>query len=1828
MHAGRPVTQKIHTQSLMEQRWLKELLEQQDGYELPEELSSGLRDKSPLGQVRLACELLRKQNEPSILDCFGLHQSVLRAHTVFPLFIRTEAGISLDEETFRRHTSNFKRLYVVTVYGLQFSGKSTLCNILLSTNSFTVGHNSRETTMGITAAVVPHSTDSDTALLLLDAEGTGVDQNRTVEVFLLVASVNSTVIFNFKGSLNPIKEVTARSFEYLTQVFKDPKTANFIFNKFIILQRDVGETFLDLGSCWREWMPERKPHSFVMSPLPLPSTEKEFPDLWQECSAKFRKSIFNLLRSILHLNPNLDACLSPDDLISNWKNVCEQLPYINRLSSLTLPEVEKGNVIRLLYELETKLKMPMRGSQFSRVVNLHSEGIRPFVKDDLRYLVSTKISGFRERNVLLYIEQRLKELHNDIDEWSVKQEEGDKLDKIQSTIVNFYELCLEHLSGTYDNNLELMSEIVKGAGNRIKNALTRLPTKLRPHMVPLPSQLPSQLPPTPSAPPVFQGEVPIRSIPKFSFKPPPTAQDVARLRYDKGGGGTDWKGSRHTRTWRVYDSDGNLIGAGYDKKHHNLAKARADKQALDNLTRRYEQDKMEAQQKYNEEVEKIREMSEKDQLSYDEALKNHRAATAEYEQRKEKAEKTFKLKKGAYLLSVATAMASAPHLLYVWHNSDYFDNVGQQALYVFRETASSIWGSVPLIFVGLAGMVAGGPLGSVAFQMAYSVASEGFDLKKAGQTAASAVHPFFSCIFYAASMQSQYAKILSDRQAVTAMEHLYTVGSAKTPIEWHTDLQKMTAAVEVGKSYDIPQRTILTGDKKEKRYFHRINDTLVTWSKQEIPKSRILPNPVSTPSFKEGMKAVSFSSSDAHDLMIRAMLTHLLPVPPHLLKSVLGVVNAQEQTDTLLFLEEAALTPFLKQALVDKTHGGIIQLDSTVDFLQNQILQVVLGLAVLQDCNRFCMNGLFATNLAITTVELEEGSRLTYHLKNGTEYELPYRGAVVKIDSCPFANMQFGTTKICWDSTASIVGDCLSKLGLDLPALGKIKARETKEFSDTFDLHCFFRSLAKTHQYSLWRHPLVTAFFALEDSKHALANKGKLPEMNLTAYFGDSVLDMLPTSLSQSEMVAFYLDAALPSKVTQMNPAAFGAEASVNDWLFTKDPSLPRVSPFASAICPFKSPITKGHDGKEVLHLHLPPFNGEEWFTGLSSQLLPSTFSLPSYLPRNSLPVQESHFLAEGKSGDKLYRGLLGETPVVIKCFKNVSDEALAITSTRHPFVTMGDVGLELACSIMCSRLYTSGKSPHFPQVYGAFVDSSTITKTESQGKVWDFFYGPKTESTTKTTVYLVSEFISGGTMASDFHKVIAELQYKAHQEEKTVPTREEFIHNAAFQVSSLLYTFQKELQGSHNDLHLGNLMIKFCDDTLFNGQPLNSYSHFHYEINGEKFQLPNLGFIVKVIDFGLSSFSFPEDTRGRRFSLSEESALWNKAYEIATKLSLPIPEALHKRWATAKLARQGIQRASLDLQTVCNHFTTHPFYHRNTATIAAEEQEYLQHFATEEVPEFENMSVILFSTLLGGLATARVPKSLDGAKTTPEQFLLSRTFARYRVECVDRPSSLLFEVERFLRLVEQSSALFHRMEKELEAKTMENINFLLHDLPDEVPDEFPDFVKRQWQDLSESILRVQAEEQAKQQERLAKHPFIKFQKHENLPTLEFQNYWILCRAAEIVGKECLRNPTSMSDEELERNVEQLSSEHHLLFYPLLDKLKEDAKAIAGTLAKKGKVTCFVKDMFQDSYDGNWMVLNFIHEPRKVEVHHPENKMLNRVVQVCEEVFSKQSGSS
>ena len=128
------------------------------------------------------------------------------------------------------------------------------------------------------------------------------------------------------------------------------------------------------------------------------------------------------------------------------------------------------------------------------------------------------------------------------------------------------------------------------------------------------------------------------------------------------------------------------------------------------------------------------------------------------------------------------------------------------------------------------------------------------------------------------------------------------------------------------------------------------------------------------------------------------------------------------------------------------------------------------------------------------------------------------------------------------------------------------------------------------------------------------------------------------------------------------------------------------------------------------------------------------------------------------------------------------------------------EVTCELIATILCSELYENGISPHFPRVYGVCQQS------------WATSFFSFWKSKKMAHVGMLMELLDGDMRS--FGKIVSQLQQRASEQKRPVYGRQVYVHNAIFQVAAALHEFQRVYKGMHNDLHLGNIMIKLCDDT------------------------------------------------------------------------------------------------------------------------------------------------------------------------------------------------------------------------------------------------------------------------------------------------------------------------------------------------------------------------------------------------------------------------------
>jgi hypothetical protein len=98
--------------------------------------------------------------------------------------------------------------------------------------------------------------------------------------------------------------------------------------------------------------------------------------------------------------------------------------------------------------------------------------------------------------------------------------------------------------------------------------------------------------------------------------------------------------------------------------------------------------------------------------------------------------------------------------------------------------------------------------------------------------------------------------------------------------------------------------------------------------------------------------------------------------------------------------------------------------------------------------------------------------------------------------------------------------------------------------------------------------------------------------------------------------------------------------------------------------------------------------------------------------------------------------------------------------------------------------------------------------------------------------------------------------------------------------------TLQRVCKLKHHDLHTGNVFLRrIVEGVVFRGVDLSTATHFHYHVNGSDFYVPNCGLLVKIGDFGMTSFNMGEK-RVQRVDMDvfnddvEKWGAWNAHYE------------------------------------------------------------------------------------------------------------------------------------------------------------------------------------------------------------------------------------------------------------------------------------------------------------------------------------------------------------
>jgi hypothetical protein len=189
---------------------------------------------------------------------------------------------------------------------------------------------------------------------------------------------------------------------------------------------------------------------------------------------------------------------------------------------------------------------------------------------------------------------------------------------------------------------------------------------------------------------------------------------------------------------------------------------------------------------------------------------------------------------------------------------------------------------------------------------------------------------------------------------------------------------------------------------------------------------------------------------------------------------------------------------------------------------------------------------------------------------------------------------------------------------------------------------------------------------------------------------------------------------------------------------------------------------------------------------------------------------------------------------------------------------------IDVLCHYLCSRVVEEGILPHFPLFYGVITtmfDKFTYTFTDrdeyinyikrhelkhgfknNQLKIINKDDKDKVEFSNFPVCLMATEVID-----FDLEELLMNVSSAFETNaDFNVDDFEETLLSILFQTVVALSYVQAEWNMIHNDLHIGNIMLKKTDEPFIN-----------YSIKGTFFRVPSHGMVVKIIDWNRATLTY-----------------------------------------------------------------------------------------------------------------------------------------------------------------------------------------------------------------------------------------------------------------------------------------------------------------------------------------------------------------------------------
>lgn len=1455
--------------------------------------------------------------------------------------------------------SNKKQFFIVSICGPQGSGKSTLCNFFAESEIFKAGHLGEHTTQGVWFTLLDYPKDKDTAILLLDCEGSGSNIELDNRLIVAITLVSHMIIYNFSTTLDATKRHLLTLFNLVKTITSRIPAFNLrtklIIQKFLLLQRNV--------------LKSHKSLKHQMDSLILSNEEYKYlkdMDTFQLPPIADRNDQFSQDYEILKAFASEDFKQATQEL---WENILEKLSNPQAFDKLEF-------LIKLACEgvIKEKLDRFIQPDIYDALIYPTENELQEFIDTFLKKIIPIS----RTRLAMLW-NRKKKTLCSENDPKELKE-------KLNSLFARKYE------------------EIEKENQRQI----------------------------------IFQKweivEKEIKSVAETSFI---ETEDVRK----------------------IFEELKEEISLEFNQLHFNLD---------ENLIRETIGDDIENLMKW------LKERPPKaNQISFEELF--------------------GKIIKGWFNSIFKPRLIQAYLMKDI--NENWKEHLGQHIGKSFLYRVPFL---IPLLFpMSIPTAFGIQILGTMALNKILSDQSAvSSGTQAVTSSAISQVMKFVSTkipylnsavltanVIYKIYCTRKQCLRMKEEKEIFRNEFINAL-TKEIPFnnEWKRTLNHLKAQLLLTEPIEwisvfenIPKGTRLLKDLEQNIWkifpIHSINNESYEWKLSEGEFSVQIHS-----SLSYDLKIISIDNISMHSLLIKLVLSSSNSLIPKLG----GLVHA-DKNETPSHSEELQISSdksFCFYTLQEYSqiksflnlHEFINELNgdnpiNVQDYFSNALAQIVLGLADLQTKYHLNIRNLSVENLEIIeNFNMNEVDKIEYNLQNSNstiKVSLPNLGFLVKLKSFEYSSLEFTIKNQNYriSSNMNFLSFLKGQTKIRSELIQNALQRISLEFSETWDLHIFFRRLSRETKHDLWRHPLVSTFWAYE-SYHSAISTG------LPYQYEPILSDALESSLPKFIRDITQTDVALsvPINGEILTPIQFSQYLLENDWELLMDgPSWPlKLTPSIPIISLEKENkfIVVNEDIfnqrfknnwknylNHISHLEEYPLN---LFPEISSDLI------QQFLTINE---NDSVYIGAGVNG-KIIRCQMNDEKLIFLKIINLDNEDEPVLILNPPEAKGSIFFNEVVCGMVLNELYEKGICPNFTQIYGSAIQSKS--ETQNISTFLNLFRSSQKSLRKANYGCLAMEYINGGTLLN-FDKIIAKLQYECHKQKKRIPLRDEYIHNAIFQVVGALSISQQYFCFVHKNLHPGNIMIQLCQEQIFNGKKLSEYEYFEYKIkfkdNEEQFSIPNLGFIIKIIDFGLSQVTLDKLNRFPlinyfhkqntiTFFSNPSPIFWDSIvtnFQNLTENSRLVSEPNHFLEAIRTRGTLFF-RPTFDLQVFMNNITTQKLTARNSATISFEKQEQEAHL--KEYGNLDRCEIIEIDKLLLDIYPLRMPKDMDNAITRPEDFLCSQEFVQYRNDMKEKPKTYIRSIKRVLTNINLAEIKLYAINKsKIENLEPEQVIDLVNDI-------------------------------------------------------------------------------------------------------------------------------------------------------------------------------------